>query len=368
MYEIPNHFTRRFAHRRLWLHDLKLDSSLPESSPRSKDPKAYRLAFSSALSDAHKEKDRILADKALISRVLSRSPYTLPEEWEDLRWFANPSEGAEWIDGRSGDVMILKGPVVPPAAVGRGVGEGSSSSAAPSAASPTASAPSNSLPVSLLPSDLLHFRAGEGHEGEATLSEIMEGLDAGEIDEYCMVYVDGDWIGVMKVVEEVGEKQNEQQEKPEPDRQEEEEKKRDDVEEPPPLPLPPSPEPDTATVPVALKPKSPPPLPKKLMKKIGEALMQWSMICPNDRLLLGLSGGKDSLTLLHALLAVQKRAPIKFEIGACTIDPMTDSFDPSPLIPYVESLGIPYYYVRQPIVEKAETSGPNGGPVTSLCR
>ncbi|GMH54135.1 hypothetical protein TrRE_jg6958, partial [Triparma retinervis] len=83
--------------------------------------------------------------------------------------------------------------------------------------------------------------------------------------------------------------------------------------------------------------------------------------------LLGLSGGKDSLTLLHALLAVQKRAPVKFEIGCCTIDPGTDSFDPSPLIPYVESLGVPYFYVRDPIVSKAATAGPNGGPVTSLC-
>ena len=95
--------------------------------------------------------------------------------------------------------------------------------------------------------------------------------------------------------------------------------------------------------------------------------MQWSMINPGDRLLLGLSGGKDSLTLLHALLAVQKRAPVKFEIGCCTIDPGTDSFDPSPLIPYVESLGVPYFYVRESIVDKAATSGPNGGPVTSLC-
>ena len=64
------------------------------------------------------------------------------------------------------------------------------------------------------------------------------------------------------------------------------------------------------------------------------------MISDGDRILLGLSGGKDSLAMLHVLLAIQKRAPIKFEIACATVDPQTDSFDPSPLIPYVQSLGV----------------------------
>ena len=41
----------------------------------------------------------------------------------------------------------------------------------------------------------------------------------------------------------------------------------------------------------------------------------------------------------------------------CTIDPMTPSFDPSPLIPYVESLGLKYHYIRDDIVERANSSG-----------
>ena len=95
--------------------------------------------------------------------------------------------------------------------------------------------------------------------------------------------------------------------------------------------------------------------------------MQWKMISEGDRLLLGLSGGKDSLTLLHCLLDVQKRAPVNFEVACCTIDPMTPSFDPSPLIPYVEGLGVKYHYIKEAIVDKAQTAGPNGGVVTSLC-
>ena len=61
------------------------------------------------------------------------------------------------------------------------------------------------------------------------------------------------------------------------------------------------------------------------------------------------------MSLLHVLLALQKKAPIRFEIACCTIDPQTSSFDPSPLIPYMESLGIPYHYVSEPIIELAKT-------------
>ena len=103
------------------------------------------------------------------------------------------------------------------------------------------------------------------------------------------------------------------------------------------------------------------------MKNIGEAIHQWDMIKDGDRLLLGLSGGKDSLTLLHCLLDLQKRAPIKFTIACATVDPLTPSFDPSALIPYVEGLGLTYHYMRENIIESANTAGKDGGVVTSLC-
>ena len=62
-------------------------------------------------------------------------------------------------------------------------------------------------------------------------------------------------------------------------------------------------------------------------------MIQWDMLEDGDRLLLGLSGGKDSMSLLHVLLKFQKKLPIKFEIEVCTIDPMTPSFDPLILLP-----------------------------------
>jgi selenocysteine lyase/cysteine desulfurase/tRNA(Ile)-lysidine synthase TilS/MesJ len=107
--------------------------------------------------------------------------------------------------------------------------------------------------------------------------------------------------------------------------------------------------------------------PAKLMRFAIQAVMQWNMIEPGDKLLLGLSGGKDSLSLLHCLLELQRKLPVKFELEVCTIDPMTPSFDPSSLIPYVESLGLKYHYIRDDIVSRANAAGKNGKMVSSLC-
>lgn len=106
--------------------------------------------------------------------------------------------------------------------------------------------------------------------------------------------------------------------------------------------------------------------PKKLMRSVGQCMQDWGMIQDGDRLLLGLSGGKDSLSLLHVLLALQKRAPVKFTLACCTIDPQTASFDPSPLIPYVKALGVEYHYVSQPIIDMA-SSKLQGDSLCAFC-
>jgi tRNA 2-thiocytidine biosynthesis protein TtcA len=86
----------------------------------------------------------------------------------------------------------------------------------------------------------------------------------------------------------------------------------------------------------------------------GRAIGDFDMIRDGDRILLGLSGGKDSLSLLHILHYFQQRAPVKFELAAVTVDPMAGDFDPSPMIPYLAALGVEYHYMREPIMEMAK--------------
>jgi tRNA 2-thiocytidine biosynthesis protein TtcA len=98
-----------------------------------------------------------------------------------------------------------------------------------------------------------------------------------------------------------------------------------------------------------------PPPPKTLLRAAGRAIADYDMIRPGDRILLALSGGKDSLALLHVLRTLQDKAPVRFELAAATVDPCIEGFDPSFLKDYVPRLGIPYFYERQDIAGSART-------------
>lgn len=95
-------------------------------------------------------------------------------------------------------------------------------------------------------------------------------------------------------------------------------------------------------------------MPKILMRPIGQAVSEFKMIKEGDRVLLGLSGGKDSLTLLHALRHLQRHAPIQFSIAAITVDPEIEGFDPSVLKNYLAELEVPYFYESHDITTQAE--------------
>ncbi len=93
--------------------------------------------------------------------------------------------------------------------------------------------------------------------------------------------------------------------------------------------------------------------PRALLRAAGRAIADFGMIRAGDRILLGLSGGKDSLSLLHVLAHLQRHAPVDFELAAVTIDPLAGTYSPAPLGPWLAERGIRWFHVREPIVELA---------------
>jgi len=90
--------------------------------------------------------------------------------------------------------------------------------------------------------------------------------------------------------------------------------------------------------------------PRRVLKQCITAVEEYKMIQNGDRVLVCLSGGKDSLSLLHTLHQYQYNAAAKgvsFQLAAVTIDPQSASYDPSSLIPYLAALKIPYFFERQ---------------------
>ncbi|MBK1720173.1 ATP-binding protein [Thiocystis violacea] len=94
--------------------------------------------------------------------------------------------------------------------------------------------------------------------------------------------------------------------------------------------------------------------PKSLLRQVGRAIADFRMIGEGDRILLGVSGGKDSLSLLQILNHLRTYAPVRFELAVLTVDPEVPGFDPQALKDYYERLGVPWHYEQQPLMEQAK--------------
>ena len=108
-------------------------------------------------------------------------------------------------------------------------------------------------------------------------------------------------------------------------------------------------------------------LKKKLERAAGQAISDFNMIEEGDKVLVCISGGKDSLSLLSILLALQVRAPVKFHIVAMNLDQRQPGFPTDVLPRYFESLGVEYKIVTEDTYSIVKDKIPEGKTTCSLC-
>ena len=108
-------------------------------------------------------------------------------------------------------------------------------------------------------------------------------------------------------------------------------------------------------------------LEKRLCRQVGQAVVEYNMIEAGDRVMVCLSGGKDSYTLLDILQKLQQRAPVDFELIAVNLDQKQPGFPAHILPEYLSRLGIQFHIENQDTYSIVKDKIPEGKTMCSLC-
>ena len=108
-------------------------------------------------------------------------------------------------------------------------------------------------------------------------------------------------------------------------------------------------------------------LQKRLRRLVGQAIADYRMIEANDRVMVCLSGGKDSYTLLDILLMLRESAPVPFELVAVNLDQKQPNFPAQVLPDYLKARGVPFHIIEQDTYSVVKRVIPEGRTMCGLC-
>lgn len=106
---------------------------------------------------------------------------------------------------------------------------------------------------------------------------------------------------------------------------------------------------------------------KRIMRQVGQAIGDYNMIEEGDKVMVCLSGGKDSYAMLDVLLRLRERAPIDFDIVAVNLDQKQPGFPEHVLPAYLTQIGVPFHIENQDTYSIVKRLVPEGKTTCSLC-